>query len=134
MQNRGQQRREAGPSETSSWWTGIPRQCSQVSETSQEVPFLNPNSLNWWSRPQNIAQVWIDCESSWAFLDSGLTINAVTPEFVEVHSLDFGPFSDLSSSTLGINGFRGVFSWPLGYVIIRAQEEGAGAMMKIKWP
>ena len=45
---------------------------------------LEPNPLNWWSRPENIAQVQIDGENSWALLDSGSTINAVTPEFVEV--------------------------------------------------
>ena len=46
------------------------------------------------------------------------------PEFVEVHSLDVGPLSNLNNGTLGINGFRGVFSQPLGYVIIRVQVEG----------
>ena len=91
---------------------------------SQKVPSLNPNPLNQWDRPQNLARVWIDGESSWALLDSGSTINAVTPEFVEVCLLDIGPLSNLSDSTLGINGFRGVFSWPLGYIIIRVQVEG----------
>ena len=91
---------------------------------SQKVPFLNPNPLNWWSGPENIAQVLIDGESSWAILDSGSTINAFTPEFVEVHSLYIGPLSDLTDGTLGINGFRGVSSWPLGYIIIRVQVEG----------
>ena len=38
--------------------------------------------------------------------------------------MDIGPLSDLSNGTLGINGFRGVFSLPLGYVIIRVQVEG----------
>ena len=61
---------------------------------------------------------------SWALLDSGSTINAVTPEFIEVHSLDVGPLSDLADGTLGINGFGGVFSQPLGYIIIRVQVEG----------
>ena len=46
-------------------------------------------------------------------------IVAVTPEFVKAHSLDIGPLSDL-----GINGFGGVFSQPLGYIIIRVQVEG----------
>ena len=68
--------------------------------------------------------VWIDGEDSWALLDSGSTINAVTPEFMDVHSLDVGPLSGLSDGTLGINGFGGIFSWPLGYVIIRVQVEG----------
>ena len=35
-----------------------------------------------------------------------------------------GPLSDLADSTLGINGFGGVFSQPLGYVIIWVQVEG----------
>ena len=64
---------------------------------------MDPNPLNQWSGPENIAQVQIDGESSWALLDSGLTINVVTPGFVEVHSLDVGPLSDLTDGTLGIN-------------------------------
>ena len=48
----------------------------------------------------------------------------VIPEFIEVHSLDVGPLSDLSNGTLGINGLGGIFSRPLGYVIIRVQVEG----------
>ena len=47
----------------------------------------------------------------------------MTPEFVEVHSLDIGPLSNLSDSILGINGLGGGFSWPLAYIIIRAQVE-----------
>ena len=35
-----------------------------------------------------------------------------------------GLLSDLVDSTLKINGFRGLFSEPLGYVIIRVQVEG----------
>ena len=34
------------------------------------------------------------------------------------------PMSDLSNSTLGKNGFGGVYSWPLGYVIIRVHVKG----------
>ena len=34
------------------------------------------------------------------------------------------PLSNLSDGILGINGLEGVFSWPLGDVIIRAQVEG----------
>ena len=48
----------------------------------------------------------------------------LTPEFVEVHSLDVGPLRDLSDGTLGISSFREVFSWPLDYIIIRVQVEG----------
>ena len=91
---------------------------------SQKAPFLNQDPLTCWSGPENIAQVKIDDESSWALLDSGSTINAVTPEFVKAHSLDVGPLSNLVDDILKINGFGGLFSWPLGYVIMRAQVEG----------
>ena len=49
--------------------------------TSQKVPFMSPNPHTQWSGPENIAQVRIDDESSWALLDSGLTINVVTPDY-----------------------------------------------------
>ena len=101
---------------------------------SQKVSFLNANPLTQWSGPKNIAWVKIDGESSWALLDSGLTINAVTPEFIEVCSLDAGPFGNLSHGILGINGFGGVFSCTFGYVIIRVQVEGVWGYDKIKWP
>ena len=74
--------------------------------------------------PENIAWGKIDGESSRAFLDSGLTINAVTPGFIEASSLDAGPLSDLVDGYLGINGFGGIFSQPMGYIIRRAQMEG----------
>ena len=90
---------------------------------SPKIPFLNPNPLNQWSRPENVGWVWIDGENSWALSNSGSTTNAVTPEFVEVCSLNVGTFSDLSNSTLGINGFGGVFFWHLVYVIIRVKVE-----------
>ena len=64
----------------------------------------------------------IDDKSHWTLLDNGSTINAVTPEFVKAHSLDIGPLHDLVDST--VNGFGGLFSWPLCYIIIRVQVEG----------
>ena len=93
-------------------------------KTSRKAPFLNPDPLMNWSGPENIAWVKINDEGSWALLDSGSTINAVTPEFIKAHSLDVGPYSNLLDGTLKINGFGGLFSWPLGYVIIRVQVEG----------
>ena len=77
-----------------------------------------------WSGPENIARVKVNDEGSWALLNSHSTINAVTPEFIKAHSLDMGPLSDLVDGTLEINGFGALFSWPLGYVIIRVQVEG----------
>ena len=83
------------PSETSSHSTSIPRWGSESLKTSQKVPFLNPDPLTQWSGPKNIALVKIDGKSSWALLDCGFTIHAVTPDFIVICSLDVGPLSDL---------------------------------------
>ena len=77
---------------------------------SQKAPFLNPDPLTYWSGPENIAWVKISDEGSWILLDSGSTINAVTPEFIKAHSLDVSPLSELVDGTLKINGFGGLFS------------------------
>ena len=66
----------------------------------------------------------IDDESSWALLDNGSAINAVTPEFVEAHSLDVSPLSNLVGGTVRVNGFGGLFSRPLDSVVIRIQVGG----------
>ena len=113
-----------GSSETSSCSTGIPGCGSPGLKISQKVPFFDPSPLNWWSGPESIVKVQIDGENSWALLDSSLTIIAVMPGFIEVCFLDDWPLSDLVKGTLGINGFKGVFSQPLGYINIRVQVEG----------
>ena len=95
-------------------------ECKDVSES----PFLNPDPPTCWSGPENIAWARIDDEGSWLLLDGGSTINAVTPKFIEAHSLDVSPLGNLVNDMLGINGFGGLFSWPLGYVIIWIQVEG----------
>ena len=46
---------------------------------SQKVPFLNPNPLTQWSRPENIALVKIDGESSWALWIVATTHQTVNP-------------------------------------------------------
>ena len=90
---------------------------------SRKAPFLNPDPLTHWSGPENIAQVKMDDEGSWALLDSGSTIDTVTTEFIKAHSLDVDFLSNMVDCTLRINGFRELFSQPMGYVI-RVQVEG----------
>ena len=93
-------------------------------KTSQKTPLLNPDPLTHWSGPKNIAQVRINSKTSWALLDNGSPINAVTQESVEACSLDVHLLSDLVNGMMGINSFGGFFSQPLGYNIIRVQVEG----------
>ena len=85
-------------------------QCSLSIEISRKAPFLNPDPLTHWSGSENIAQVKINDEGSWALLDHGSNTNAVTLEFVKACSLDVGPLSDLVDGTLKINEFGGLFS------------------------
>ena len=85
---------------------------------------MNPDQLTHWSGPENIAHIRINDESSCVLLESGSTINAVTPEFIEAHLLDISALSNLINGIMGKNGFGGLFSQPLGYVIIRVQVEG----------
>ena len=83
-----------------------------------ENSLLNPDPLIPWSRPENIAPVRINDESCWALLDKGSMVNAVPLEFAKAHSLDVGPLSDLVNGAVSVNSFGGLFSWPLGYIII----------------
>ena len=49
----------------------------------------------------------------------------MTPEFFEACSLGVSPLSSLVNGIMCISGFGGLFSGPLGYVIVRFQIEGA---------
>ena len=60
-----------------------------------QTPFLNPNPFHQWYGVKNIAKVRINGESCMALLDNGTQINTITPSFVEEHSSDVAPLSDL---------------------------------------
>ena len=118
-------KRRSNPSGTSCCATNIPREGYQNLRMFQKFPFLNPDPFTQWSGPRNIARVQIDGESTWALLNSGSTINAVTPRFDGGSFFGCWPLlDDLMDGTQGINGFWGVFSQPLGYIIVRLQMEG----------
>ena len=72
-----------------------------------ESSLPEPRPAHTLSGPENIAQVKIDDEGSWALLDSGSTINTVTSELIKAHSFDMGPLTNLADGTLKINGFGG---------------------------
>ena len=56
---------------------------------------MNPDPFLWWYGVENIAKVRITRESCMALLDNGAQINMVTLSFVEEHSLEVGPLTDL---------------------------------------
>ena len=75
-----------------------------------QTPFLNPNPFLWWYGVENIAKVRINGESCMAFLDNGMQINMIMPSFVEEHSLDVGPLSDLVGTWVTCVGLGNVLS------------------------
>ena len=83
-------------------------------EDVSESSLLEPNQLTWYIGPENKGWTGIDGESSWALLDSGSTINAVTHEFIKADSMDVGTLSDVANCTLGINGIQGSHLLALG--------------------
>ena len=100
------------PSEASCHSVNIPRRDPLNIKTSGKTLFLNPEALTHWSGPENIVSVRINGDSSWAHLDNGSTINAVTPEFIEACSLDISPLSELVNGMMGINGLGGFSLYP----------------------
>ena len=56
-----------------------------------------------------------------ALLDNGTQINTIMPGFIENHSLDVGPLSDLVGGQVACAGLGNVLNWPMGYVIIWVQ-------------
>ena len=59
-----------------------------------------------------------------ALLDNGTQINTIMPDFVENHSLDVGPLSDLVGRWFACVGLGNALTWPMGYVIIQVQVDG----------
>ena len=60
-----------------------------------QTPFLNPDPFLWWYGVENIVRVRFNGESCMALLGNGAQINTITPSFVEEHSLNIGPLSNL---------------------------------------
>ena len=59
-----------------------------------------------------------------ALLDSGIQVNTITPGYVNEHSLQVGPITDLMGSKVTCVGLANVYTRPLGYVVIWVQVEG----------
>ena len=59
-----------------------------------------------------------------ALLDNGTQINTIMLGFVENHSLDLGPLSDLVGRWVACVGLGNALTWPMGCVIIWVQVDG----------
>ena len=89
-----------------------------------QTPFLNLDPFQQWYGIENIAKVKINGERCMAFLDNGAQANSITPRYVNEHSLQVGPITDLMGPKVACVGLGNVYTRPLGYVVIRTQVDG----------
>ena len=59
-----------------------------------------------------------------ALLDNGAQINSIMPGYIENHSLDVGPISDLVGRGVTCVGLGNALTWPIGYIIKWVQVDG----------
>ena len=57
-------------------------------------------------------------------LHNGAQINTIMQGYVENHSLDVGPISDLIGRGVTCIGLGNALTWPIGYVVIQIQLDG----------
>ena len=56
-----------------------------------------------------------------ALLDNGAQVNTIMLRYVNEHSLQVGPITDLMGSKVTCMGLGNTYTQPLGYVVIWAQ-------------
>ena len=59
-----------------------------------------------------------------ALLDNGTQVNTIMPRYVNEHSLQVGPITDLMGSKVTCMGLGNAYTRPLGYIVIQVQVEG----------
>ena len=88
------------------------------------MPFLNPDPFQQWYRIENVAKVKVNGESCMALLDNGAQVNTIMLRYVNKHSLQVGPITDLMGSKITCVGLGNAYTQPLGYVVIWVQVDG----------
>ena len=86
-----------------------------------QTPFLNPDPFHHWYGIENVAKLRINGESCVALLINSMQINTIMLSFIEDHSFDVRPLSDLVGRWVACVGLENALTWPLGYIIIWVQ-------------
>ena len=86
-----------------------------------QTPFLNPDPFQQWYGIENVAKVKINGESFMALLDNSAQVNTIMPRYVNEHSLQLGPITDLMGSKVPCVGLGNTYTQLLGYVVIWVQ-------------
>ena len=93
-------------------------------KSPSQTPFLNPDPFQQWYGIENVAKVKINGESCLALLDNGAQVNTIMPRYVNEHSLQVGPITNLMGSKVTCVGLGNAYTRPLGYVVIQVQVDG----------
>ena len=112
------QGRRLSPSRKGSCAKGPPEWDAQGIKCQMQTPFLNPDPFNQWYRIENVAMVKVNGESC---MDNGVQINTIMPGYVENHSLNIRPLSDLLGSWDACIYLGNAVTWPISYIIIQIQ-------------
>ena len=59
-----------------------------------------------------------------ALLNNGVQINTIMPSYVNSHSLEMGPLTDLMGGRVACIGLGNAYTQPLGYFIVNVQVDG----------
>ena len=79
-------------------------------KTPLQTPFLNPDPFQQWYRIENVAKVKINGESCMALLDNGAQVNTIMPRYINEHSLQVGPITDLVGSKVTCVGLGNAYT------------------------
>ena len=71
-----------------------------------------------------MTKVKINVESCIALLDNGVQVKTIMPRYVNKHSLQVGPITDLMGSEVTCVGLGNAYTRPFGYVVIQVQVDG----------
>ena len=75
-----------------------------------QTPFLNLDPFQQWYRIENVAKVKINGESCMALLDNSAQVNTIMPRYVNEHSLQVGPITNLMGSKVACVGLGNAYT------------------------
>ena len=90
-------------------------------KSPSQTPFMNPDPFQQWFGIENVGKVKINGESCMALLDNSAQVNTITQRYINEHSLQVGPITDLMGSKVTCVGLGNAYTRLLGYVVIRIQ-------------
>ena len=93
-------------------------------KTTLQTPFLNLDPFQQWYGIENVAKVKINGESCMALLDHGAQVNTIMLRYINEHSLQVGPITDLMGSKVTCMGLGNAYTQLLGYMVIWVQVDG----------